>query len=106
MVSAPLRQHRGLEVIAFIKLIKGGLLIALACGMASLFNKNVAAHAAQFVHHLNADPHSHYFRLLLAKVLGVSPLWSIGSFFYGLLYLTEGIGLMLARRWAEYLTTI
>jgi uncharacterized membrane protein (DUF2068 family) len=31
---------------------------------------------------------------------------SIGSFFYAALLLTEGVGLWLKRRWAEYFTII
>jgi uncharacterized membrane protein (DUF2068 family) len=33
-------------------------------------------------------------------------LVSIGSFFYAALFATEGIGLLLHQRWAEYFTTI
>jgi uncharacterized membrane protein (DUF2068 family) len=31
---------------------------------------------------------------------------SIGTFFYSALYLTEGIGLALRKRWAEYFTIV
>jgi uncharacterized membrane protein (DUF2068 family) len=31
---------------------------------------------------------------------------SIGTFFYSALYLTEGVGLSLRKRWAEYVTII
>ena len=31
---------------------------------------------------------------------------SVGTFFYAGIYLTEGVGLILRKRWAEYLTII
>jgi uncharacterized membrane protein (DUF2068 family) len=31
---------------------------------------------------------------------------SIGTFFYSALFMTEGIGLSLGKRWAEYLTVV
>jgi len=56
------------------------------------------------------DPHSHYIQLLLAKLSMVDDRrlkqLSVGTFFYSAIFLTEGIGLALGKRWAEYLTIV
>jgi uncharacterized membrane protein (DUF2068 family) len=46
----------------------------------------------------------------IAKVSGVSPrkleALSLGTLLYGGLFATEGVGLLLRKRWAEYLTVV
>ncbi len=53
---------------------------------------------------------AHYVRLLLTKlsILDDRRLkeLSVGTFFYSAVFLTEGTGLALGKRWAEYLTII
>jgi len=63
------------------------------------------------VHWINifqVDPNGHYVRLLLAKlsILDDRRLkeLSVGTFIYSAVFLTEGVGLALGKRWAEYLT--
>jgi uncharacterized membrane protein (DUF2068 family) len=101
---------RGLLLIAAFKLIKGLALLALGIGVLSLLHKDVAAEVAQWIDALRVDPHNHYIQVLLEK-LGVVDdrklkALSMGTFFYSALFLTEGIGLALRKRWAEYLTII
>ena len=101
---------RGLLVIAAFKLIKGLALLALAIGALRLLHKDVAAVVAQWIDILRVDPHNYYIRKLIAKLGMVDDrklkALSIGTFFYSALFLTEGIGLALRKRWAEYLTII
>ncbi len=56
------------------------------------------------------DPNGHYVRLLLAKlpILDERRLkeLSAGTFIYSGIFLTEGVGLALGKRWAEYLTIV
>jgi uncharacterized membrane protein (DUF2068 family) len=101
---------RGLLLISAFKLIKGLALLALGIGVLSLLHKDVAAEVAQWIDALRVDPHNHYIQVLLEK-LGVVDdrklkALSMGTFFYSALFLTEGIGLALRKRWAEYLTII
>jgi uncharacterized membrane protein (DUF2068 family) len=99
-----------LLAIAIFKLAKGLLLLSVAVGALSLLNENVAGRAEHFVKALRVDPHNHFINSLLVKLTRVdnSKLEEIsaGTFFYAALLLTEGVGLFLRKRWAEYFTTI
>jgi uncharacterized membrane protein (DUF2068 family) len=101
---------RGLLLVAAYKLIKGFGLLALGIGALRLLHKDVAAETAQWLDALRVDPHNHYIQTLIEK-LGVVDdrklkALSAGTFFYSALFLTEGVGLALRKRWAEYLTVI
>ncbi len=105
------RAHgRGLRLVAAYKLLKGVGLLAVGIGALNLLHKDVAALADHWINILQVDPHSHYIRLLLAKlsILDDRRLkeLSVGTFIYSAIFLTEGVGLALGKRWAEYLTII
>ena len=57
---------------------------------------------------LSVDPDNRYVHAMLLKFTRVDDTTleqiSAGTFFYAGLLLTEGIGLLLRRRWAEYFT--
>lgn len=101
---------RGLLLVAAYKLIKGLGLLALGIGALRLLHKDVAAEIVQWLDALRVDPHNHYIQMLLEKLGMVDDrklkALSIGTFFYSALFLTEGVGLALRKRWAEYLTII
>jgi uncharacterized membrane protein (DUF2068 family) len=101
---------RGLLLIAAFKLIKGLAMLAVGIGALKLLHKDVAAEISQWIDVLRVDPHNHYIQLLLDKLGMVDDrklkALSIGTFFYSALFLTEGLGLALRKRWAEYLTII
>src|SRR5258706_13114155 len=103
------RAHgRGLRLIAAFKLLKGFALLALGIGALNLLHKDVEAIEVQWINSFQVDPNAHYVRLLLAKlsVLDDRRLkeLSVGTFIYSAVFLTEGVGLVLGKRWAEYLT--
>jgi uncharacterized membrane protein (DUF2068 family) len=108
MTSEPHQEKSGtLRLIGALKLIKGILLLALAAGGFSLLHKDVETTLSNFVQHLSVDPGSKYFQAMVSKVDDVSstlPLLAIGTLLYGALFCVEGIGLLLLKRWAEYLT--
>ena len=100
---------RGVQVIGGLKLVKGILLVATAGGLLTLLHKDQAALISKIAHRLSADPNAHYFRMFSEKFMRLSPklpLLSIGTFFYGALFCVEGVGLLMRKRWAEYLTLI
>ncbi|HKV60890.1 MAG TPA: DUF2127 domain-containing protein [Candidatus Acidoferrum sp.] len=101
---------RGLRLIAAFKLLKGFALLTLGIGALHLLHKDVAAIVEHWINMFQVDPHSHYMQLLLAKfsILDDKRLkeLSAGTFVYSVIFLTEGIGLALAKRWAEYLTIV
>ncbi|MGC1372768.1 MAG: DUF2127 domain-containing protein, partial [Candidatus Sulfotelmatobacter sp.] len=59
---------------------------------------------------LRIDPGSHFVNLALEKAARVSPArvkkLGLGSFLYAGLFLAEGTGLWLRKRWGEWLTVI
>ena len=101
---------RGLQVIAVFKLLKGFALIAVGIGALHLLHKNVAAIVEHWVNIFRVDPHNHFIDLLLEKlsILDDRRLkqLSIGTFIYAGIFLIEGVGLALKKRWAEYFTII
>jgi uncharacterized membrane protein (DUF2068 family) len=101
---------KGLRLIAVFKLVKGLILVAVGLGAIKLLHKDVSELAANWVAAIRVDPDNRLIHGLIAK-LGLMndrklEELSIGSFFYAALLLTEGIGLWLKRRWAEYFTII
>jgi len=105
------RSHgRGLRLIAAFKLLKGLALLALGIGALELLHKDVAAVVEHWINIFQVDPHSHYIQLLLAKLSIVDDRrlkeLSVGTFIYSAIFLAEGVGLALGKRWAEYLTIV
>jgi uncharacterized membrane protein (DUF2068 family) len=109
-MAGKIKGSRGLLLIAAFKLIKGLALLALGIGALKMLHKDVAAEIGQWIDVLRVDPHNHYIQMLLDKLGMVDDrklkALSIGTFFYSALFLTEGVGLALRKRWAEYLTII
>jgi len=101
---------RGLLLIAVFKIFKGLALVAVAIGALRLLHKDVAAETERWIELLRVDPHNHYIQRVLEKLplLDARKLkeLSVGTFFYSALFLTEGIGLALRKRWAEYFTIV
>ncbi len=105
------RSHgRGLRLIAVFKLLKGLALLALGIGALKLLHKDVAAVVEHWINIFQVDPRSHYIQLLLAKLSIVDDRrlkeLSVGTFIYSAIFLAEGVGLALGKRWAEYLTIV
>src|SRR3984957_5226501 len=97
-------------LIALFKLTKGGLLVIVGIGAHRLLHRDVAETVAHWVDILRVDPDNRYIHRLLTHVLAVTPAQlkaaSVGTFIYAGLLLTEGTGLLLRKRWAEYFTII
>ena len=105
------REHgRGLRVIAAFKLIKGLALLALGFGALHFLHKNLETEVIRWISVFQVDPHGRYLQLLLEKLSLVDDKklkeLSIGTFIYSGLFLTEGFGLAMRQRWAEYLTIV
>jgi uncharacterized membrane protein (DUF2068 family) len=101
---------RGLLLVAAYKLIKGVALLALGIGALRLLHRDLAAEAARWIDLLRIDPQNHYIQDLVARIAKVDTRklkeLSIGTFLYSGVFLTEGVGLALRKRWAEYLTIL
>jgi uncharacterized membrane protein (DUF2068 family) len=99
-----------LRAIAVFKFLKAAMLIAASLGALRLLHQDVGAVAEHWVHILRLDPGNHYVETALARASRLSPTQikqlGLGGLFYAALFLTEGIGLWLRKRWAEWLTVI
>ena len=77
-------------------------------GALSLTHKDAADAVARWIAVLRVDPDNHFIHRLLVKLGLMSDRQleelSAGTFFYAGLLLTEGAGLWLRKRWAEYFT--
>jgi len=99
-----------LILIALFKLVKALLLIAVGIGALRLLHKDVGSVINHWVEVLRVDPDNHFVHSLLVKLFAVTPKQledvGVGTFFYAALLLTEGVGLLLRKHWAEYFTVI
>ncbi len=62
------------------------------------------------VTHLGLDPQNHIIHTVISRLTGIDRVHlraiEAGTFFYALLHLIEGIGLILERDWAGYLVIV
>ena len=90
--------------------MKGLVLFAVGIGAARLLHKDMAFEVERWADIFRVDPNNHYIHRLLERfsILDARKLreLSAGTFFYSALLLTEGTGLLLGKRWAEYFTII
>ena len=97
-------------MIAAFKLLKGFVLLAVAIGALRLLHRDLAGVVDHWVNAFRVDPHNRYIHWLLAKLPAVDDrklkALSVGTFIYSAVFLTEGVGLALHKRWAEYFTII
>src|SRR5258707_12421723 len=95
-----------LVLIAVFKLLKGILLLAVGIGALKLLHRDVERTVTHWVEILRVDPDNRIIHRLLAHVFSLRPgqlkAASAGTFIYAALLLTEGTGLLLRKRWAEY----
>ena len=96
--------------IAIFKLVKCLLLVATGIGALKLLHKDIGEIVQRTVDVLRVDPDNRYIHGLLVKTLSLNDRTlkeiSAGTFLYAGIFLTEGTGLLLRKRWAQYFTII
>jgi len=106
----PTATPRGVQVIAAFKLFKGLVLFAVGIGAVKLLHKDLAFEVVRWADVLRVDPNNRYIHRVLERFLTLDARklkeFSVGTFFYAALSLTEGTGLLLGKRWAQYFTII
>lgn len=99
-----------LILIGLFKLFKALLLLVVGIGVVKLVHKDLASAVVHWVQLLRVDPDNRFVHGLLVKIFRVTPKQlkelSVGTFLYAGLFTTEGIGLLLRKRWAEYFTIV
>ncbi len=104
------KHSKFLPLIAAFKLLKAAGLIVVAFELHRLLRGDVAAIVTHWAQAARVDPQNRIIHRLIEKLTGLSrrrlEAFSIGTLIYAGLFGTEGIGLLLKKRWAEYLTIV
>jgi uncharacterized membrane protein (DUF2068 family) len=99
-----------LRLIAIFKLLKAALLIAVGVGALRLVHTDVTALLEKWVARFGLNPGSRYVGHAILEAASLTPNriedLGVGSFLYAALFLSEGIGLWLMKRWAVWFSTI
>jgi uncharacterized membrane protein (DUF2068 family) len=112
MVSRAAKQSSSfiLILIGLFKLFKALLLIAVGIGSIKLLHKDLGSTVMHWIEVLRVDPDNRFIHGTLARIFRVTPKQlkelSVGTFLYAGVFLTEGMGLLLRKHWAEYFTII
>jgi len=101
---------RTLVWIGGFKLVKGLLLVIVATGILSFVHKDAEAIVEHWVTELRFDPDNGRITSILQAIGLVTDkqLKELSglTYIYAAMFLTEGIGLLRRKRWAEYFTAI
>jgi len=99
-----------LRIIAIFKLAKAFLFFCTGVGLLHYLNKDVETrlHLLMDSLHVDSDNHIPKWCLKQAGLLTKDKLAALSAiaFFYATLFATEGTGLYLRKRWAEYFVVI
>ena len=99
-----------LILIGVVKVFKALLLVAIGIGAIRLLHGDIGEHVERWAQQLNVDAWNPFFQTFPAKVESMSPhkmsLVCVGAFAYSGLFLTEGVGLLMRKRWGEIVTII
>ena len=94
---------RVLRLIAVFKFIKCAMLIALGVGAFRLLHKDLGEVLEHWIEALRLDPGNRFVDAALARASNLRPdqikKLGLGSFLYAGLFLAEGTGLWLQKRW-------
>jgi uncharacterized membrane protein (DUF2068 family) len=99
-----------LRIIGGFKLLTGSLLVGLGFGLFHQLGDDPGREVSRIVSALKFDPENQYIHGGIQWISGIGPRQleaiRVGTFLYALLYLVEGVGLLMQKRWAEYFTVI
>ncbi len=108
--QTPKERDWTIHIIAILKMLKGVVLLVVGVKLLTLLNRDLAEWSLDFVHRHGIDAENRFVHAALEKIAGVNRnqmmAMSGGAFLYSSLQLTEGIGLWMEKRWAEYLTVV
>jgi uncharacterized membrane protein (DUF2068 family) len=107
-------KHFGLRGVAIVEGGKGLIGLVLGVWLVSLRHRDletVAAHLLQFLHKvLHLSPDGHIARTIMRGAARVNHenihIWALLAFAYTAIRFTEGVGLWLEKKWAEWFAVI
>lgn len=99
-----------LRLIAIFKFLKAALLIGLSFGVFRMMHQDIGMRVEHWVEAMHMDPGNRHVATLLARLANLSPAQvkrlGLVGLLYGGLFLVEGTGLWLQRRWGEWATVV
>lgn len=102
--------ERWIVAIGVWKLLEAALLLILGIGALKLLHRDLVDVVTRFIIDIGRDPEGHFANLVLDKVALIDPhrlkQISIAVFAGAGLHIIEGVGLVLRKVWAEYITLI
>jgi uncharacterized membrane protein (DUF2068 family) len=102
------RTRRGLIAIGVLKVLKGLMLVIAGIGVLSLMHRDAAETIKHWIEYVRIDPHDRLIDHFLERIAGVSHRTlrrlGVGTLLYAAVFCTEGVGLLLRKHWAEYMT--
>lgn len=106
----PSRTRLVLRLIAIERVLRGVLLLAAGTYLLFHLSTDFGRLAERVIRSIDIDPRQHFLRRIVTRLhrLRAHQLRIVGvaALGYGMLELTEGVGLWLDQLWAEYLTVI
>ncbi len=101
------RTALGLRAIGIYKLAKAVVFVAAGIYVTRLVPGDAVGGLLRFAARLRLDPENRLVQSAIARLAGVNERHldaiGLGVVVYGLLYAVEGVGLILKRRWAEWI---
>ncbi len=108
--SAKRAGNQALLFIAVFKLLKALLFFAVAFGLLRMLHKDTEVELLKLVHVFRIDSDRAFIKTLLTKATDLQDrqkmVGGIVAAFSGAMFCTEGIGLLMRKKWAEYFTII
>ncbi|MGC2448307.1 MAG: DUF2127 domain-containing protein [Candidatus Sulfotelmatobacter sp.] len=99
-----------LRLIAVFKFLKAASLIALSVGVFRLMHQNLGERLARWILAMRLDPGNRHVTMLLARASNLTPeqIKKLGlvGLIYAALFLVEGTGLWMQKRWGEWVTVV
>jgi len=101
---------RLLRIIAVFKFLKAALLIALSAGMFRMLHQDLGMRLERWVRAMRLDPGNRYIEHVVMRLSNLSPVQikriGLVGLLYAGLFVVEGTGLWLKRRWGEWVTVV
>ncbi|MGC2477136.1 MAG: DUF2127 domain-containing protein [Candidatus Sulfotelmatobacter sp.] len=99
-----------LRLIAIFKFLKAASLIALSVGVFRLMHQDLGERLARWIRAMRLDPGNRHVTMLLARASNLTPdqIKKLGlvGLIYAALFLVEGTGLWMQKRWGEWTTVV
>jgi uncharacterized membrane protein (DUF2068 family) len=109
-VPKPADRSVTIILIGIFKLLKALLLICVSITAFHLVNKDLADAIVRWAMDLRVDPGNKFVQKAIYHTLNISPkkleVVGVVTLIYAGMFGTEGTGLLLGKRWAEYMTII